>query len=229
MEEGYQGGDIAIGGFIPSDTYNGKAWAVVHWVKSSSQVAFLQFMDDRLADIVTRSIVPIENFDSGWVKSNNITTDWISGVDVKAFLTNNLTKVKFHLFSVGCTNAPNNWQWFAVVQLHTRAFAFSPFDSIMKTAFTSYENGTWSDWQMPEVNPLVSASPVIVPNNVTEYDITNLTGLSDNSGAIAMNGDLAAQNVQITGVKVINSTTLRVYFSAPVNGAMRVNILYRRT
>lgn len=83
-----------------------------------------------------------------WTSVNSgLATDWISGVDVKTFLTNNLTKVKFHLFSTGCTNVPNGWNWFAVIQLHTRAFAFSPFDSITKTAFTSYENGVWTDWQ----------------------------------------------------------------------------------
>lgn len=165
-----------------------------------------------------------------WIPlTNDFSTDWISGVDIKSLMTSNLGKVKFHLFSTGCTNGPSGWNWFAVIQMHTRAFAFSPLEARTKIAFSSYESNGWTDWQIPEENNLVSASVVIVPNNVTEYDITNLNGLSDSSGAIATNGDLAANNVQIIGVKVVNSNTLRVYFATPANGALRVNILYKRT
>lgn len=65
---GYFGGDIIMtGDFIPSDTFKGYEWGLIHWKKSGSNIAFLTYYPDRSTEIGYKSISPSENYDTGWI------------------------------------------------------------------------------------------------------------------------------------------------------------------
>lgn len=69
IAKGYTGGEIEIVGtiYVPPDSYNRQEWGVIDWIKSSSNIASICFYPDRSSSRVYRSIVPSENYDSGWV------------------------------------------------------------------------------------------------------------------------------------------------------------------
>jgi hypothetical protein len=67
MEAGYYGGDLVLQGYAPPDTYNSNSWGLIRWVAGSSGIAYLQFVQDRSAAIITRSISRTGNTDTGWI------------------------------------------------------------------------------------------------------------------------------------------------------------------
>ena len=68
ISNGYYGGDITtVGDFIPSDTFKGYGWGLIHWKKSGSNIAFLTYYPDRSTEIGYKSISPSENYDTGWI------------------------------------------------------------------------------------------------------------------------------------------------------------------
>lgn len=69
INEGYDGGEIEIVGvfYKPSDTYNNNEWGIANWIKSASSIATIFFYPDRATQYGYRSIVPSENFDTGWI------------------------------------------------------------------------------------------------------------------------------------------------------------------
>ena len=68
ISSGYYGGDIVtVSYFIPSDTFKGYGWGLIHWKKSESNIAFLTYYPDRSTEIGYKSISPSENYDTGWV------------------------------------------------------------------------------------------------------------------------------------------------------------------
>ena len=67
MEAGYYGGDLVLQGYAPPDTYNSNSWGLIRWVAGSSGIAYLQFVQDRNAAIITRSISRTDNVDTGWI------------------------------------------------------------------------------------------------------------------------------------------------------------------
>jgi len=67
MEAGYYGGDLVLQGYAPPDTYNNNSWGLIRWVNSSSGIAYLQFIQDRSAIIITRSISRVGGTDTGWI------------------------------------------------------------------------------------------------------------------------------------------------------------------
>lgn len=122
MIEGYNGGDIRLVGFTPSDSYNDHAWGVVHWVRTSDQIAFLQFYIDRESIIVSRSISYYENFDTGWINTSSPTklsaTSLAFTVKPSDMLSDNYsTSNHVVVDSSSAVNAPsNNYPaWYNVV------------------------------------------------------------------------------------------------------------------
>lgn len=65
---GFYGGDLSLNGsHVPPDTYNNNSYGTVHWILGTGDIAYLQFIRDRDASIITRSISRSESFDTGWI------------------------------------------------------------------------------------------------------------------------------------------------------------------
>lgn len=65
---GFYGGDLSLNGsYVPPDTYNNNSYGTVHWILGTGDIAYLQFIRDRDASIITRSISRSESFDTGWI------------------------------------------------------------------------------------------------------------------------------------------------------------------
>lgn len=76
MREGYQGGDIVLLGYTPSDTYKKNGWGLIRWVKSCVDIIFLTFHHDRTTIQANRCICPDEGTDTGWIEM--MTSDALS-------------------------------------------------------------------------------------------------------------------------------------------------------
>lgn len=65
---GFYGGDLSLNGtYTPPDTYNNNSYGTVHWILGTGDIAYLQFIRDRDASVITRSISRSESFDTGWI------------------------------------------------------------------------------------------------------------------------------------------------------------------
>ncbi|MDU6263703.1 MAG: hypothetical protein E6600_04280 [Anaerocolumna aminovalerica] len=68
MQIGFFGGEISlVGSYEPTDTYNKNTWGTIKWIRGSGTIAYLQFIVDRSASLITRSISMTESIDTGWV------------------------------------------------------------------------------------------------------------------------------------------------------------------
>lgn len=69
LKQEYTGGEIEINGMVhkPTDTFNNVEWGIVNWIATANNIVTIFFYPDWATQYGYRSIVPSENYDSGWV------------------------------------------------------------------------------------------------------------------------------------------------------------------